>query len=70
MLKLKSRNEFGESNLSNIVNIEVNVEKTGSFLKSLDIIDFGILAALIIGVQIIFTTALYFSLKGKFTTKK
>ncbi|MCE7739201.1 MAG: hypothetical protein KAU62_08510 [Candidatus Heimdallarchaeota archaeon] len=67
---IKSINEFGESNLSNIVNIEVNVEKTGSFLKSLDIIDFGILAALIIGVQIIFTTALYFSLKGKFTTKK
>jgi len=67
---IKSINEFGESDLSNIVNIEVNIEKTDSFLKSLDIIDFGILAALIIGVQIIYTTALYFSLKGKFTTKK
>ena len=67
---IKAINEYGQSIFSNIISVEVNIPRTNHFFNSLDIADFGIIAALVIGVQIIFTTVLYFLLRNKFMAKK
>ncbi len=63
-------NEFGESELSNIKYVEVNISKTFNFFGSLAVNDIAILGGIVVAVQILFTTLLYFLLKGRLKTKK
>ncbi|GAH48467.1 unnamed protein product [marine sediment metagenome] len=63
-------NEFGESEISNIEYVEVNISKTFNFLGSLNFNAIMILGGIIVAVQIVFTTALYFLLKGKLKKNK
>jgi len=67
---VKSVNEYGISDFSNIIRVDVQLPRTNLFFNSLDIGDFGILAALVIVVQIIFTSLLYILLKDRTKTKK